>query len=765
MQRFQSVSSVNEIDIEIQPIAASQAIKPLPSLPRGWSRVCHETGLFLRGIGLGIVVTFFQGIFTKNFVEPEKVAIRQSRITALLRTLIHVVPIGVAIFEIALNLKGQFFGPTFDKQNYLQFAAKAHEIAMQASLTTVLLSYIRYQISAGKGMPFGAVLGGLQALQVSYLWSLELWSSILSKDFHLRRKIGFAVLILICATIAATAGPSSASLLIARQGLWPKPSTYLLVNASFHDVWPDQLDDKNTGKKCATIRPDSLQYARHCPNGDISDMLLEEPNGKLIDVPTEVLGVITIAGKKEEVPMSLYSSLCHMVPKDQYCATVLQKELQSGFSSIWHHNSSMRMDGAYQFLQKNYYQPYTVASCVTDAVNDASNQAPLRFARISETDSELKKDREIVSIPGLTKGQIINNVSGDNSDFRVVWVDLPIDVFNTGIPGAVIVNSRGLNGSSYSITACTLNAGWGSSTLMTASGQYDEILSRMSNVPSSWVQKGSANDAYGYLFSTRPNFSNTSNFLYPQRRISVSKDWIQFLNPTVLLPDNSTESLMSLVLSKLQSQPTEANMAQLLNVLLANGISSPGPKHGWGAFGDLKSATRTCDACLMFEIEHSVYGWFYSPHGTTTILAITVMLAYCTLVLGHTIYSAISGISSTAWDSTAEFVALAMNSSPTKILQNTCAGIVGRRALQTPVRVLATTPGHLELVFGEVKDQNAQISELVPNEKYGKLHDSEKGSEDEEPKFDSQEYLREGLLLRIRNKGRFGEGSGAVPYS
>lgn len=127
-----------------QTIAASQADKPLPPLPQGWSRVCHETGVFLRGIGLGIVVFSFQGIFTKNFLEPEKVAISRSRITALLMSLIHVVPLGIAIFESVLNLKGHFIGKTFDKQNYLQFVAKAHEVAIQASLATILLSYIRY---------------------------------------------------------------------------------------------------------------------------------------------------------------------------------------------------------------------------------------------------------------------------------------------------------------------------------------------------------------------------------------------------------------------------------------------------------------------------------------------------------------------------------------------------------------------------------------------------------------------------------------------
>ena len=105
------------------------------------------------------------------------------------------------------------------------------------------------------------------------------------------------------------------------------------------------------------------------------------------------------------------------------------------------------------------------------------------------------------------------------------------------------------------------------------------------------------------------------------------------------------------------------------------------------------------------------------------MLAMTVMLAYCTLVLGHIIYSATYGVSSTAWDSTAELIALAMNSSPTKILQNTCAGIIGGQTLQTPVRVLVTTPGHLELVFGEVKDSSAHTLEM--NEKYGKLMDED----------------------------------------
>ena len=163
----------------------------------------------------------------------------------------------------------------------------------------------------------------------------------------------------------------------------------------------------------------------------------------------------------------------------------------------------------------------------------------------------------------------------------------------------------------------------------------------------------------------------------------------------------------------------------------------------------------------MFELEIFYYGWLYSRRGTTTVLAITVMLAYCILVLGHIIYSAVFGVSSTAWDSTAEVIALAMNSSPTKILQNTCAGIIGRQAFNTPVRVLVTTPEHLELVFGEDKDQNAQTSKLQMNKKYGKQTVS-KTKKMRSRSSMRRVRFRQRLSLVAKGKGGLGERSGAV---
>lgn len=75
-------------------------------------------------------------------------------------------------------------------------------------------------------------------------------------------------------------------------------------------------------------------------------------------------------------------------------------------------------------------------------------------------------------------------------------------------------------------------------------------------------------------------------------------------------------------------------------------------------------------------------------------IAIAFLLTYCCFALSHYFYSGISGIfppstrggynakrlcflgiSSTCWDSIAEATALAINSPPTTILRNPCAGI------------------------------------------------------------------------------------------
>lgn len=270
--------------------------------------------------------------------------------------------------------------------------------------------------------------------------------------------------------------------------------------------------------------------------------------------------------------------------KNQICATIPQAGLLYGFfqNSFYEADRSDKFSyhqtlEVYRVLRKNYYQPYVAASCIFDVVENSSDEAPLQFRRILEKDSDRKESQEIISIPGLTKGQIINDTSGDNSNFRVHWIDLPQDVFGTGIPGAVIVNPRGPKGPPYYIYQCTSDVGWGSSVIETDAVTNEDVVShRTKSLPGEKPYRIS--DAYGYQYVSTPDFSSFSSLPYPERRISVSKNWMELLNPTFVLNDNSTSTLISRYLSFTTHQLEEAYVARMFAVLLSVALSKTGIK-------------------------------------------------------------------------------------------------------------------------------------------------------------------------------------------
>ena len=97
-----------------------------------------------RALGLNVIVSGLRSVrhlaLGKGYDEPIKVAIRKSRTTALLRALIHVVPLGVALWEIILNWNTYYVGESIRSLAYYQFGAKIHEMTAQASIAAILVS-------------------------------------------------------------------------------------------------------------------------------------------------------------------------------------------------------------------------------------------------------------------------------------------------------------------------------------------------------------------------------------------------------------------------------------------------------------------------------------------------------------------------------------------------------------------------------------------------------------------------------------------------
>ena len=176
----------------------------------------------------------------KDLGEPLKVAIRRHRIIALARSLIHLVPVGITLWLVALNWNTYYVGSFTYDQVYYQLGAKVLEIMIQASLAATLLAYVRYELVHGEGLPFGALFSGLQVSQISYLWSTEFWGSMGSRPFPVWKKVAMSILVLVTFVLAAAAGPSGAVLLTPRRDYWPAGSTDIWINGTTNDFWPLQ---------------------------------------------------------------------------------------------------------------------------------------------------------------------------------------------------------------------------------------------------------------------------------------------------------------------------------------------------------------------------------------------------------------------------------------------------------------------------------------------------------------------------------------------
>ena len=208
-----------------------------------WVGFQDGSRVLARALGLNLIIVGLRSLrhlaVGKGYDEPTKIVIRKSRQIALLRALIHIVPVGVALWEVIFNWNTYYVGSSVRNQAFYQFFAKLHEMTAQASIAAVVFSYVRHEMSIGQGLPFGALFSGLQVSQASYLWSMEFWGSLSASNLSIRRKIGMAVTIIIAILLAATVGPSSAILLIPRLEYWPAGSTDIWVNITSSELWPN----------------------------------------------------------------------------------------------------------------------------------------------------------------------------------------------------------------------------------------------------------------------------------------------------------------------------------------------------------------------------------------------------------------------------------------------------------------------------------------------------------------------------------------------
>ncbi|KAG7008901.1 hypothetical protein G7Y79_00004g014850 [Physcia stellaris] len=768
IEKLESVKDTGSPDSNSESCKSStEARSFLRPIKNWWCTFLRTFGFQIIGQALGTI----RHPLGKGLHEKTKVAIARNRTTALLRAMIHFVPVGVAMYEIILNWNTYYVGANSYNQAVYQALAKAHEIMIQASIATIVN-------------------------QISYLWSLEFWGSLSTKASRSRARFALSIVITMSIILATVCGPSSAVLLIPRSQFWPGGSTDIWINATSMELWPDRIDNVSVPASCSVIVPGLADTV--CPSQDwqtiqnyistVSQTMPEPYKDSYgISMGLETVQVtsrsavrqLTFAVNSDHVdghsPNPTVASVQHAAVSDAISNTgaLWFLSLVNVTASSGHGAPLSDQSNAMHTIASNYSQPYSTSICLHDTVSrtDAEplgfpilpNANPSTLANGNLTYNDCKRERTARTIhhPSLLK-QDLFEMSTSKTGLQLNWIELPQDHFEGSSIGAVISLPRNESNTTQDIIVCNLSAAWGPSQLsvQTVDGGLSAVSSKRGVESKDIYQPASIKQTFTPTSQEKTIGGTWANYelsSIPMEQVVIHESWAKYLNPLV---ENFNTTLINVLLRQKVDDclavPTYTAQYALAG-LIVNGMSrigegsrlqgdvrADGPNGDGGLDGDywlsgkgnvFNVSPEESINWTKFHVESTLEGYAYNTLTTPPKLAIAVLAVYCALALAHVIYAAITanpghhsvlGISSTCWDSIAEVTALAMNSTPTSALRNTCAGISELGIFKLPVRVLAARDvegegEHLELSFGNVEEDAMAEEAVKVNRAYGTM--------------------------------------------
>ncbi|KAL8821185.1 MAG: hypothetical protein Q9191_007362 [Dirinaria sp. TL-2023a] len=205
--------------------------------------------------------------------------------TSLMQCFFHAIPLAVTLVVVGLNIFGVYWqdlGLPHQKAvlQALQYAAKAHEIMMTASMSAIVIHRAQHDLNDTQGMPFGLLTGGFKLGEPLYLCTSQfLGASVVRKHSNGRPRLyPISILILVGVLLTSVVGPSSAVAMIPRLDWWDvlqanafgkeyKDRVYF--NRTGDELWPKDITNAiyaNTslcspasiGRDCAVSAMDSV---------------------------------------------------------------------------------------------------------------------------------------------------------------------------------------------------------------------------------------------------------------------------------------------------------------------------------------------------------------------------------------------------------------------------------------------------------------------------------------------------------------------------
>ncbi|KAF2106647.1 hypothetical protein BDV96DRAFT_328299 [Lophiotrema nucula] len=632
----------------------------------------------------------------RSDTERPKVAVHRNRGMVFLHSLLHVPPLFGAITLIVLNFTNFFYtyGP-YDSTG-LQFVAKLHELLMQASISAILLDLIR-RLAFTSHLPFGFLFAPTHTSTVSYLWSLDYWSAVSASAVSWRLRLVTGLFAFFAIALAALVGPSSAVVMLPRLITSARDfsTTELLLERSPSATFPSTLTSGSNFTlppmfliqiASLSITPqlgslqnldwdlvvqENLTYADYWPFSSKFTVLLEEtefefPKG-LVFMPGTELGARLIMQYYRDINFG--SNLEILSHTD---AVIYSVEASHAAVSV-RCNSQFSLepnDTTTKLQLPNYNGTGTVNfGSLADLKDDYErNWMHGTHWVLAPADSEFSLVALIYSETEEAGKRTSNNIDVHTCGVRATWEPARYELRGTSEMRTV------------QSTPLHLDRPW----------QASQISMSMD-----WVHQ------LNYIMDTEGGIATPKPF----KEFVATDPADRVVTPSELYLATIVAKAVASTYNTTWEVPYICSGPYAIFADCQQGETCP---------LELDIASTSCDN-LKTEVRVSGYG--YGITGATVILSLLVLFLYCTLVLAYLVTVLIRGETSTALDSPAELVALALQSKHPKHLGNTSVGIETMATFRAPVGIRVNTEDGFELVFKDDSRPDSSVLTKVESNK------------------------------------------------
>ncbi|KAH6976404.1 hypothetical protein BKA56DRAFT_688086 [Ilyonectria sp. MPI-CAGE-AT-0026] len=686
-----------------------------------------------------------------------------SRKSAVCCCLVHIIPLFVSGVLLYFNLKRRFIGSELEGQqnkdslklSVLQVCAKAQELAIVASTTTILLELIRYELMYGNGLPLGLLASAFSYSQVRHMvtaacsWFItpDFWGSLVvcgkpDTGWGKFRSIGLIVLLVVCGFIAVLAGPAAAILMLPTVVDWPVGGVIYWINGTNEQLWPQRLTaDSLLGYGCDN--QNAQLYDPRCPSAGFPSLYQHFSNWR--GSPITDSWAWTSHGPTAStlnVAADLHNHYQEQLLADGKLPSPLTKNIAWASSKSFTVSSkvpAVRVKCTPGITGFTLGQPLSIPFVSQPEyyyINSRENNLTMSYFNVTE--AVASKFEDVARVHDLTTLSVLDI-------FAQPFV-LPQN-FGSNSIGLIVLTLDDARNLSGNARACSIDARW-------VNGTSSILDKKMSSKYSYGADQGSA--VVNAMIAKGKEFGSGLGFIHPKddgtwQSIKIDPSWFALLAPQVsasiltdplhqatTLPNRTTlESLLTLFRPTTdipgilnlpgapppEDEPDRTTLESIIASYVADGISRTGSqinlnyaslmspisyRNNTISDRNRKAMVRYGGPALSFDpsdalaqgnkppmvMHTTISGYAMGLDEANDYVWVLVLLLHALLALLHAIWvwRSREGVSQ-AWGSITELVSLALTSTATQGqgLENTCGGIEKISTMKLVARIEAVT--------------------------------------------------------------------------